>query len=100
MTVRRRAALLVLLAVLGIILAAAATWGTSQLVRQHIGLASEPITAGRQLSRGEALPEATGPAGSAGPQRAAPTAASLGTNGSRGTPSGSEPGESRSHQDD
>jgi hypothetical protein len=36
-------------AVLGIVLAAAITFGTSQLVRQHIGLASEPITAGRTL---------------------------------------------------
>jgi hypothetical protein len=38
-----------LVAVLGIVLAAAITYGTSQLVRQHIGLASEPITAGRTL---------------------------------------------------
>lgn len=45
----RRTALLVVLALLGIVLAAAITWGTSQLVRQHIGLSSEPLTAGRSL---------------------------------------------------
>jgi hypothetical protein len=38
-----------LAAVLGIVLAAAITWGTSQLVRQRIGLASEPLTVGRRL---------------------------------------------------
>ena len=31
---------------LGFVVAAAITWGTSQLVRQRIGLASEPLTAG------------------------------------------------------
>jgi hypothetical protein len=45
----RRTAFVALVAVLGIVLAAAITYGTSQLVRQHIGLASEPITAGRTL---------------------------------------------------
>jgi hypothetical protein len=49
MNPRRRTALVALVAVLGIVLAAAITYGTSQLVRQHIGLASEPITAGRTL---------------------------------------------------
>jgi hypothetical protein len=53
----RRTALISLLAVLGIALAAAITWGTSQLVRQRIGLASEPLTAGRRL-----LPPVTGTA--------------------------------------
>lgn len=38
-----------LLALLGIVLAAAITWGTSQLVRQRIGLASEPLSAGQRL---------------------------------------------------
>jgi hypothetical protein len=54
---RRRTALVVLAALLGIALAAAITWGTSQLVRQRIGLASEPLTAGRRL-----LPVAVRPA--------------------------------------
>jgi hypothetical protein len=45
----RRTLLVVLVAVLGIALAAAITWGTSQLVRQRIGLASEPLTAGSRL---------------------------------------------------
>lgn len=58
MRVTRRTLLVVLAAVLGIVLAAAVTWGTSQLVRQHIGLASEPLTAGHRL-----LPSATSTAG-------------------------------------
>ena len=49
MSAPRRTVLVVVLAVLGIALAAAITWGTSQLVRQRIGLASEPLTAGRRL---------------------------------------------------
>jgi hypothetical protein len=49
MSTARRTVLVVLVAVLGITLAAAITWGTSQLVRQRIGLASEPLTAGRRL---------------------------------------------------
>lgn len=49
MSARRRTALVILAAVLGIAVAAAITWGTSQLVRQRIGLASEPLTVGRRL---------------------------------------------------
>jgi cytoskeletal protein RodZ len=49
MSAPRRTALVLLTAVLGIALAAAITWGTSQLVRQRIGLASEPLTAGQRL---------------------------------------------------
>jgi hypothetical protein len=49
MSARRRTVLLVVVAVLGIALAAGITWGTSQLVRQRIGLAFEPLTAGRRL---------------------------------------------------
>lgn len=45
----RHGLLVVLLALAGIALAAAITWSSSQLVRQHIGLASEPLTAGRRL---------------------------------------------------
>jgi hypothetical protein len=37
------------MALLGIVVAAGVTWGTSQLVRQRIGLASEPLTAGQRL---------------------------------------------------
>jgi len=58
MSATHRTLLVVLAAVLGIVLAAAITWGTSQLVRQHIGLASEPLTAGHRL-----LPSATSTAG-------------------------------------
>ena len=36
-------------AIVGIALAATITWGTSQLVSQRIGLASQPLTAGRGL---------------------------------------------------
>jgi hypothetical protein len=49
MSPARRTAVVVVVALLGIALAAAITWGTSQLVRQRIGLASEPLTAGRRL---------------------------------------------------
>ena len=49
MSGQRRIFAVALLAVLGIALAAAITWGTSQLVRQHIGLSSDPISAGRHL---------------------------------------------------
>jgi hypothetical protein len=49
MSAPRRTVLVLVLAVLGIAVAAAITWGTSQLVRQRIGLASEPLTAGRRL---------------------------------------------------
>ncbi len=45
----RRTALVLSLAVCGIALAAAITLGTSQLVRQRIGLASEPLSAGQRL---------------------------------------------------
>jgi hypothetical protein len=51
----RRTLLVAVVAVLGIAVAAAITWGTSQLARQHIGLASEPLSAGRRL-----LPTSTG----------------------------------------
>jgi hypothetical protein len=49
MSAARRTVLIGLAAVLGIALAAAITWGTSQLVSQRIGLASEPLTAGQRL---------------------------------------------------
>jgi len=44
-----KTAVVALIALLGIVLAAGITWGTSQLVSQRIGLASEPLTAGRRL---------------------------------------------------
>ena len=47
---RRRALLYVIVAVLGIGLAVAVTWGTSSLVRQHIGLIGEPLDAGAGLA--------------------------------------------------
>lgn len=45
----RRIMPVVLVALLGIAVAATITWGTSQLVRQRIVLASEPLTAGEHL---------------------------------------------------
>jgi hypothetical protein len=45
----RRTVLVALLAVFGIALAAVITWATSQLVSQRIGLASQPLSAGRHL---------------------------------------------------
>jgi len=45
----RHVAALLLAALAGIALAAAITLATSQLVRQHIGLASEPLGAGARL---------------------------------------------------
>ncbi len=49
MSPKSKTAVIVVVALLGIVLAAAVTWGTSQLVRQRIGLASEPLTAGQRL---------------------------------------------------
>lgn len=37
-------------ALVGIVLTAAITWAASQLTSQHIGLSSEPLSAGRQLA--------------------------------------------------
>jgi hypothetical protein len=45
----RKTAVVIVMALLGIVVAAGVTWGTSQLVRQRIGLASEPLTAGQRL---------------------------------------------------
>jgi hypothetical protein len=45
----RRTVLVAVLAVFGIALAAVITWATSQLVSQRIGLASQPLSAGRHL---------------------------------------------------
>ena len=47
---RRNASLWTLAAVSGIIMAAGISWTTSQLTSQHIGLSSEPLTAGRRLA--------------------------------------------------
>lgn len=46
----RQAALWTLAAILGIALTAGITWATSQLASQHIGLSSEPISAGARLA--------------------------------------------------
>jgi hypothetical protein len=67
MSASRRTVLVVVVAVLGIALAAAITWGTSQLVRQRIGLAAEPLTAGRRL-----LPAGAGTPARAGPPSTPP----------------------------
>jgi hypothetical protein len=45
-----KTALWALAAVLGIALAAGISFATSQLTSQHIGLGSEPLTAGRRLA--------------------------------------------------
>ena len=62
MNAPRRTVLVAVVAVLGIAIAAAITWGTSQLVRQRIGLASEPLTAGRRLLPPAPTPTQSGPA--------------------------------------
>ncbi|HLM85768.1 MAG TPA: hypothetical protein VK272_06235 [Solirubrobacteraceae bacterium] len=46
----RQIALWMLAALLGLVLAAGITWATSQLANQHIGISSEPISAGRRLA--------------------------------------------------
>ncbi len=46
----RRTAIWALAALLGIVLTAGITWATSQLTSQHIGLASEPLSAGSHLA--------------------------------------------------
>ena len=46
----RQAALWALAALLGIALTAGITWATGQLTSQHIGLSSEPISAGSRLA--------------------------------------------------
>ena len=56
---RRRTALWALAAVLGLAIAAGISWATSTLTSQHIGLASEPVTAGRSLAPAETTREKT-----------------------------------------
>jgi hypothetical protein len=104
MSPRRRTASFLLAAVLGIVLAAAVTWGTSQLVRQRIGLASEPLTAGQRLlpptthessatgksrSRGKATtatpPPSPTPAGAPSPSTQAGSAPESPPTGARGS---------------
>ncbi len=46
----RQAALWMLAAVVGIVLTAGITWATSQLTSQHIGISSEPLSAGHGLA--------------------------------------------------
>ncbi len=62
---RARTAIWVLAAILGIVLAAGLSWATSQLTSQHIGLASEPLTAGQRL----APPPESSPKGTGEPRR-------------------------------
>lgn len=59
-----RRAVIAALAALGIVLTVAITFGTSQLVRQRIGLASEPLSAGQRL-----LPAPTKPSAPTRPTR-------------------------------
>ena len=68
-----RTAAILLAALAGIVLAAAITWSTSQLVRQRIGLASEPLTAGSSLM---AAPSAPSTALRGAPAKALPRTAS------------------------
>jgi hypothetical protein len=52
---RRTAAVWGLFAVLGVALAAGVSLATAEISRQHIGLSSEPLTAGKEL-----VPRASG----------------------------------------
>jgi hypothetical protein len=49
----RQAALWLLAAVAGIVIAAGITWATSQITSQHIGISSEPLSAADQLAPAE-----------------------------------------------
>jgi hypothetical protein len=49
----RQAALWLLAAVAGIVIAAGITWATSQITSQHIGISSEPVSAADQLAPAE-----------------------------------------------
>lgn len=51
---RRNAALWALAATCGLFMAAGISWATSSLTSQHIGLSSEPLSAGRRLAPPEA----------------------------------------------
>lgn len=67
----RQTALWALAAIFGLTLAAGISWATSTLTSQHIGLASEPVTAGRRLAPAEATrtaPAATTPHPSEAPR--------------------------------
>jgi hypothetical protein len=55
----RQTALWALVALLGIVLAAGITWATSQLTSQHIGLSSEPLSAGRRLAPADSATRTT-----------------------------------------
>jgi hypothetical protein len=115
----RRTAPLLLVALLGIVFAAAITLGTSQLVRQHIGLSSEPLTAGRRLlppvtarpvQRATPSPSSTAtpttpskpvaPAPEGGPSPQAPPATPLEAVPPAVTRSGGDGGDAGSHRDD
>ena len=46
----RKTLLWTLGALIGIVVTAGITWGTSKLTSQHIGLSSQPLSAGRSLA--------------------------------------------------
>ncbi len=75
-----KTALWALAAVLGIVLAAGISFATSQLTSQHIGIGSEPLTAGRRLAppppsgaRRTTAPTRTQPPASTSPRTPATT---------------------------
>jgi hypothetical protein len=83
----RNTVLLAVAALAGIVVAAAITWGTSQLVRQHIGLASEPLTAGSSLTPPQARPgPALAPAATRSTRSAAHTPAAAPSAPARAAP--------------
>ncbi len=67
----RRTVLWMLAAIAGIVLTAAVTWATSQLTSQHIGLSSEPLSAGHGLA--PAVVEQSTPRHSRGTAKTTPT---------------------------
>jgi hypothetical protein len=81
----RQAALWTLAALLGISLTAGITWATSQLASQHIGLSSEPISAGARLApkvlrkANRSQPPQSRPKHSTRPTRSTPTKRSVPT---------------------
>lgn len=86
----RQAALWLLAAVAGIVIAAGITWATSQLTSQHIGISSEPLSAAHRLAPPETEGADRGRPGARSSTQAAPAQST----------SGSSTGESGSTGDD
>lgn len=74
MSLRSRRVLLTVAAVMGIGLAVAVTWATSQIVSQRIGLSSEPVTAGLRLLPARHRPSGTSTLRPAAPPTPTPSA--------------------------